>query len=164
MAPCSDIPGSTPGSPWGRRPPARAIAAGTAVAAHHRPKGHRRPAAKPGPMADATPNSVTRDDLRDALSSRGRKRPTSLLAAEPAPAQAPAWEWDAALPAGERLELDELRQVVAEQREHLDRLTAAEEAAAVRERELRDALYELADAGIFARRRVLASLRSRGVL
>ena len=113
-------------------------------------------------MADATPNSVTRDDLRDALSTRGRKRPTSLLSSEPSPA--PAWEWDAGMPTADRLELDELRQVVAEQREHLERLNAAQESAAEREEELRDALSELAGAGLFARHRVLASLRSRGLV
>jgi DNA-binding transcriptional MocR family regulator len=113
-------------------------------------------------MADATPNSVTRDDLRDALSTRGRKRPTSLLSSEPSPA--PAWEWDAGMPAGERLELDELRQVVAEQREHLETLTAAQESAAEREHELREALAELAGAGMLARRALVAELRASGLV
>ena len=113
-------------------------------------------------MADATPNSVTRDDLRDALSTRGRKRPTSLLSSEPSPA--PAWEWDAGMPTAERLELDELRQVVAEQREHLEALNAAQESASEREEELRDALAELAGAGVFARRGVIASLQARGLV
>jgi hypothetical protein len=113
-------------------------------------------------MPDATPHSVTRDDLRDALASRSQRRPTSLLNA--APAEAPAWEWDAELPAGERLELHELRALVAEQREQLEALTAGHEAAERRERELTGALAELAGAGPFGRRRVVASLRSRGLV
>jgi hypothetical protein len=113
-------------------------------------------------MPDVTPDPVTRDDLRDALSARGRKRPTGLLSSEPSPA--PAWEWDAGMHTAERLELDELRQVRAEQREHLERLHAAQESAAESETELRAALTELAGSGPFARRRVLASLRARGLI
>jgi hypothetical protein len=108
-------------------------------------------------MADVTPQSVTRQDLRDALASGPGRRPTSLLNASPA--DAPAWDWDGELNPGERLELHELRQLTAEQRDHLEELTAGQEAAAVREGELKSALERLAAAGPFARRAVLAELR-----
>jgi hypothetical protein len=113
-------------------------------------------------MADATPPSVTRDDLREALAPRAGRRPSRLLGS--VPEESPAWEWDADLATGDRLELEELRQVVGEQREHLERAEAAREAAAAREEELRAALAELAGAGILARRGVVAELRARGLV
>ena len=102
-------------------------------------------------MADATHPSVTRDDLRQALTPRGAKRPAT-------------WSWDAELGASERLELAEMRQVVDEQRKHLDELTEAAQAAKAREHELREALSRLAAAGVFGRRKVLAELREAGIL
>lgn len=117
-------------------------------------------------MADAPPqNSVTRDDLRDALAAGPRRRPTGLLSPrrEESDAQ-PAWDWDAAPSAADQLELEELRQVTAEQRRHIDQLVAAQEQAAATEHELRSALSELAGAGVFGRRAVVTSLRRRGLI
>src|SRR3954454_11699282 len=78
-------------------------------------KGAAAATAKPTTMADAPQNSVTRDDLRDALAhSAPRRRPTGLLSEpresgarrEPREFEAPrerepvssepAWDWDAA--------------------------------------------------------------------
>src|SRR4051794_23293303 len=140
-------------------------------------------------MADAPQNSVTRDDLRDALAhSAPRRRPTGLLSArrdeprgvdEPRAeheprgvgeprhagerAAEPAWDWDAAPSTADRLELEELREVTAEQRRHIDDLVTAQEVAAETERELRGALAELAGAGPLRRRAVAARLRERGL-
>jgi hypothetical protein len=133
-------------------------------------------------MADAPQNSVTRDDLRDALAhSAPRRRPTGLLSepserfapSEPRVASQPrdepvtsepAWDWDAAPSTADRLELEELREVTAEQRRHIDELVTAQSVAADTERELRDALAELAGAGVMRRRAIVAGLRQRGLL
>jgi hypothetical protein len=119
-------------------------------------------------MADAPQNSVTRDDLRDALAHAGpRRRPTGLLSArpdEPRREPEPAWDWDAAPSAADQLELDELREVTAEQRRHIDELVTAQAAAATTESELRDALAELAGAGVMRRRTLVAGLRERGLI
>jgi len=145
-------------------------------------------------MADAPQNSVTRDDLRDALAhSAPRRRPTGLLSAQPAEpreepresmehelarhesaphhvesrqaaASEPAWDWDAAPSTADRLELEELREVTAEQRRHIDELVEAHDAATQTERELRAALTELAGAGMLRRRAVVAGLRARGLV
>jgi hypothetical protein len=129
-------------------------------------------------MADAPQNSVTRDDLRDALAHPGpRRRPTGLLSARPeehehepasrrattAPGE-PAWDWDAGPGAAEQLELEELRELTAEQRRHIDELVSAHEAAADSARELRDALTALAAAGPLGRRPVVRDLRRRGLI
>jgi hypothetical protein len=120
-------------------------------------------------MADVTPQSVTRQDLRDALASGPGRRPTSLLNAAPVettPVEtAPAWDWDGGeLGAGEQLELHELRQLAAEQREHIEEVSTAKDAAEARERELRAGLQQLAGAGPFRRGRVIADLRGHGLL
>jgi hypothetical protein len=125
-------------------------------------------------MADVPHNSVTRDDLRDALAAAGpRRRPTGLFSRpeatedrerDPAPAPAPAWDWDAAPSTAAALELDELRGVTAEQRRHIEELAAAQATAAETERELREALGELAAAGLLRRRAVVDRLRARGLL
>jgi hypothetical protein len=115
-------------------------------------------------MADVTPQSVTRQDLRDALASGPGRRPTSLFNAAPVE-PAPAWDWDGGeLGAGEQLELHELRQLAAEQREHIEELTSAREAAEARERELRTGLQQLASASPFRRGRVIAGLRKLDLL
>jgi hypothetical protein len=114
-------------------------------------------------MADVTPQSVTRQDLRDALATGPGRRPTSLFNATPA--ETPAWDWDGAeLGAGERLELHELRQLSTEQREHIDELTTAKEAAEAREQALRSGLRRLANASPIGRRRVIADLRRTDLL
>jgi hypothetical protein len=113
-------------------------------------------------MADEPHASVTRQELSDALAAGPRRRPTTLINA--APADAPAWDWDAELAPGERLELHELRQVVAEQRTALDALTAGRDAAEARERELRLALRTLAAAGLWQRRGVVAELERDGLI
>lgn len=118
-------------------------------------------------MADAPQNSVTRDDLRDALAhSAPRRRPTGLLSEprEPDEGHEPAWDWDAAPSTADRLELEELREVTAEQRRHIDELVTAQTDAANTERELRGALAELAGAGLMRRRAVVADLRRRGLV
>jgi hypothetical protein len=117
-------------------------------------------------MADAPQNSVTRDDLRDALAHPGpRRRPMGLLSPRPdEPRPEPAWDWDAGSGAAEALELEELREVTAEQRRHIDELVTAHAAAAETERQLRDALAELAGAGVLRRRAVVAGLRERGLI
>jgi|tagenome__1003787_1003787.scaffolds.fasta_scaffold20419856_2 hypothetical protein len=116
-------------------------------------------------MADAPHNSVTRDDLRDALASAGpRRRPTGLFSAPARERPEPAWDWDASPSAADALELEELREVTAEQRRHIDDLVTAQERAQSTERELRDALTELASAGLLRRRAVITGLRARGLL
>jgi hypothetical protein len=117
-------------------------------------------------MADAPQNSVTRDDLRDALAHPGpRRRPTGLLSVRPDARQPePAWDWDAGTGVAGQLELEELREVTAEQRRHIDELVAAREAAADAERDLRDGLAALATAGPVRRRAVVRDLRERGLL
>jgi hypothetical protein len=117
-------------------------------------------------MADAPQNSVTRDDLRDALAHSGpRRRPTGLLSARPQEREAePAWDWDAAPGEPDLRELDDLRSITAEQRRHIDELVTAQEAAAETERELRAALAELASAGLMRRRAVVARLRAHGLI
>jgi hypothetical protein len=117
-------------------------------------------------MADAPlQNSVTRDDLRDALAAGPRRRPTGLLSPRREERESePAWDWDAAPSAADQLELDELRGVTAEQRRHIEQLVAARDVAAQTERELRAALAELATASIFRRRAIVTGLRSRGLI
>jgi hypothetical protein len=113
-------------------------------------------------MTDDLHKSVTRDDLRNALASGTGRAPTNLLSA--APAEAPAWEWDSGLNAGERLELEELRQLTDEQRERLEELTVLEAAAAERADQLQEALRRLATTGAFKRGAVIAELRRAGLL
>jgi hypothetical protein len=113
-------------------------------------------------MADEPHPSVTRQELSDALAAGPRRRPTTLINA--APVDAPAWDWDAELAPGERLELHELRQVVTEQRAALETLTHERDAAETRERELRLALRSLAAAGLWRRRAVLAEIERAGLL
>jgi Spy/CpxP family protein refolding chaperone len=118
-------------------------------------------------MADAPQNSVTRDDLRDALAHSGpRRRPTGLLSARPErePSAQPAWDWDTGTGVTEQHELIDLRDVTAEQRRHIADLVRAQELAAATERELREALSELAGAGVLRRRAVVATLRQRGLV
>ena len=114
-------------------------------------------------MGDQQHNSVTRQDLSDALAVGARRRPSTLMNAAPKPSR-PAWDWDTELGPGERLELHELRQVVAEQRAELEGLDAARKAADGRAQGLHAALERLAAAGPFRRRAVIAELRDCGLL
>jgi hypothetical protein len=113
-------------------------------------------------MTDDLHKSVTQDDLRNALASGTGRAPTTLLNA--APVEAPAWEWDSGLNAGERLELEELRQLTGEQRERLEELTVVEAATAERAEQLQEALRRLAGTGAFRRGAVVAELRRAGLI
>jgi len=79
-------------------------------------------------------------------------------------AQPPAWDWNADLSPGERLELHELRQVVAEQRSDLDCLTDAHEQTKLLVDELQASLRRALNARFFRRRKVLVEARERGLL
>jgi hypothetical protein len=113
-------------------------------------------------MTDDLHKSVTRDDLRNALASGTGRAPTNLLSAQPA--ETPAWEWDSGVTTGERLELDELRQLTTEQRERLEELTVLEAASSEKADQLQEAVRRLASASTFKRGAVIAELRRAGLL
>jgi hypothetical protein len=79
-------------------------------------------------------------------------------------ARSPAWDWNAELADGERIELDALRCRVADLRAETAQLRARADASAATAQDLRAALTRLATAGRRERRRVTAELRGSGLL
>jgi hypothetical protein len=75
-----------------------------------------------------------------------------------------AWDWGVEFRDEERAELDLLRGTVAELRAELGRRDEALQICRHRHREASHALRDLAEAGLWRRRRVVAALRERGLL
>jgi hypothetical protein len=108
--------------------------------------------------------TVTRRD-RGAPGPRSGARPGHAAVDGPAPgARERAWNWEGDLSEPERTELAELRLATAGLREEIAGLERALDEVGRREREVRAALEELAAAGAWGRRRVLARLRERALL
>jgi hypothetical protein len=106
-------------------------------------------------MSEQNEPHVSGQELRAALAQNGRSRPNPLMADGP-----PAWEWTT----DEQVELVELRATVATLQDQVGELRDAVDAGRARERELRDALRQLAGAGPWKRRGVLAELGARGLV
>jgi hypothetical protein len=107
---------------------------------------------------------VSADELRAALAPRASRRSPVLehvMADAPA---APSWDWSAGISDGELTELEELRTSSAELERQLADCRDAARQARAREHELRGALAELAGAGLWQRRKVLARLVERRLL
>src|SRR5215216_5646014 len=106
---------------------------------------------------------VSRQELRSTLAGSGtgpRRQPARSRLYEHG--AVPAWDWSAdELSAAE---LAELRAAVSALRERVAELERSAARAQERERELRDALQELAAAGLRQRRRLTGELRARGLL
>jgi hypothetical protein len=104
---------------------------------------------------------VSADELRAALAPRASRRsPVLEHAMADAPA-APSWDWSAGISDGELSELEDLRASSAELERQVADLREAQRQARGREHELRAALAELAAAGLWQRRKVLARLVER---
>ena len=106
-------------------------------------------------MSEQNEPHVSGQELRAALAQNGRSRPNPLMTEG-----TPAWEWTT----DEQVELVELRASVATLQDQLAELRDAVDSSRVRERELRDGLRELAGAGLFRRRGVVAELAARGLV
>ena len=108
-------------------------------------------------MSEAhTEPHVSGEELREALAQRGRSRPNPLMASS----EPPAWEWTT----DEQAELEQLRESSAELQNEIDRLRGVAADGRAREKELRDALRELATVRPWQRRAVMAELAGRGLL
>lgn len=109
-------------------------------------------------MSEAhTEPHVSGQELREALAQHGRTRPNPLMATS----EAPAWEWTT----DEQVELEELRQSAARLETEIERLRSRVADSKARERELRDALVQLAAARRpWHRRAVLDELSARGLV
>ena len=108
-------------------------------------------------MSEAhTEPHVSGEELREALAQRGRSRPNPLMASS----EPPAWEWTT----DEQAELEQLRESTAELHNEIDRLRGVAADGRAREKELRDALRELATVRPWQRRTVLAELAGRGLI
>jgi hypothetical protein len=107
---------------------------------------------------------VSADELRAALAPRGARRSPVLehvMADAPA---TPSWDWSAGISDGELTELEELRTSSAELERQLADCRESTRQARAREHELRGALEELAGAGFWGRRKVIAQLVERRLL
>ena len=108
-------------------------------------------------MSEAhTEPHVSGQELREALAQHGRTRPNPLMATS----EAPAWEWTT----DEQAELEQLRESTAELQNEVDRLRGAAADGRAREKELRDALRQLASTRAWQRRTVVAELAGRGLI
>jgi hypothetical protein len=108
---------------------------------------------------------VSADELRAALAPKpSRRSPVLEHVMADAPAASPSWDWTAGFSDGELSELQDLRAAKADLETQVGDLHAAARQARTREQELRAALAELAAAGPFRRRRVMASLVERRFL
>jgi chromosome segregation ATPase len=75
-----------------------------------------------------------------------------------------AWDWGVDLRDEERLELERLRETVAQLRRQLDQARDSLKRSRQREQDLTQALRELGEAGPWQRRRVRTALRDRRLL
>jgi hypothetical protein len=108
-------------------------------------------------MSEAqTEPHVSGQELREALAQHGRSRPNPVMASS----EPPAWEWTT----DEQAELEELRETTAELQNEIDRLRGVAADGRAREKELRDALRQLAATRAWQRRAVLAELAGRGLI
>jgi hypothetical protein len=108
-------------------------------------------------MSEAhTEPHVSGQELREALAQHGRSRPNPLMASS----ETPAWEWTT----DEQAELEQLRETTAELQTEIDRLRGVATDGRAREKELRDALQQLATARPWQRRTVMAELAGRGLI
>jgi hypothetical protein len=108
-------------------------------------------------MSEAqTEPHVSGQELREALAQHGRSRPNPVMASS----EPPAWEWTT----DEQAELEELRETTAELQNEIDRLRGVATDGRAREKELRDALRQLAATRAWQRRAVLAELAGRGLI
>jgi hypothetical protein len=108
-------------------------------------------------MSDShTEPHVSGHELRAALAQNGRSRPNPLMTADPPP----AWEWTT----DEQVELEQLRETAAELENEIDRLRGVAADGRAREKELRDALRQLAATRPWQRRAVMAELAGRGLI
>ena len=119
--------------------------------------GGLRWGSKPDRMSEAhTEPHVSGQELREALAQHGRSRPNPLMeSSEP-----PAWEWTT----DEQVELEQLRETAAELENEIDRLRGVAADGRAREKELRDALRQLAATRPWQRRAVMAELAGRGLI
>ena len=107
-------------------------------------------------MSEAqTEPHVSGQELREALAQHGRTRPNPLMASE-----TPAWEWTT----DEQAELEQLRETTAKLEHQVERLRGVAADGRAREKELREALQQLATVRPWQRRTVVADLTARGLL
>jgi hypothetical protein len=111
-------------------------------------------------MPDGAEPHITARDLRDRRRASSAPRPSAALAIG-AP---PEWDWDAGLSDQDRVELTDLRDLTARLREQLERQDGELGRARSETRALRGGLRQLAGAGLWRRRRVIALLRAQGLL
>jgi hypothetical protein len=97
---------------------------------------------------------VSAQELRQALAHNGSSRPNPVVTSSP------AWEWTT----DEQVEIEELRASAAELESQVERWRDLAHEARRRERDVRDALGELAAAKLWHRRAVVADLVRRGLL
>ena len=97
---------------------------------------------------------VSGQELREALAPNGSSRPNPVMTSSP------AWEWTT----DEQVEIEQLRESAAELESQVERWRDLAHEARRREREVRDALVELASAKLRHRRAVVADLSRRGLL
>jgi hypothetical protein len=108
---------------------------------------------------------VSPDELRAALTPRGRSRPSPVVSDVMTKERGPAWEWTTELSDGDQAELLELRDAVAAQRTHMEALEADLAEARAAARESREALSAFAAASLPWQRRALRrELSERGLL
>jgi hypothetical protein len=106
-------------------------------------------------MSESHPEPhVSAEELREALAHNGSSRPNPVVTSTP------AWEWTT----DEQVEIEELRESAAELESQVERWRELAHEARRREREVRDALGELAETKLWHRRAVVADLSRRGLL
>jgi hypothetical protein len=109
---------------------------------------------------------VSPDELRAALSPRGRSRPSPVVSNVLTEERdhAPAWEWTTELSDGDQAELVELRASVEAQRTRMEALESELSESRASARESREALSAFAAASPWQRRALRRELSERGLL
>ena len=110
-------------------------------------------------MRDGADPHITAKDLRAERRAAPPRSPATLALGAP-----PEWDWDAGLSDQDRAELGELRDLAATQGEQLERQDGDLAHLRSESRALRGGLRQLASAGLWRRRRVIALLRAQGLL
>jgi hypothetical protein len=101
-----------------------------------------------------TEPQVSGQELREALAQRGHSRPNPVMTSSP------AWEWTT----DEQVEIEQLRESAADLESQVERWRDLAHEARRREKEVRDALAQLASAKFRHRRAVVSDLVGRGLL